>query len=54
LGGAAGVVAGILLTRNVDAVRIPSSETPPPSIAILPMPAPGGGITPMLGAMGFF
>jgi hypothetical protein len=54
LGGAAGVVAGILLTRNVDAVRAPSSDTPPPSIAILPMPTPGGGVTPLLGAMGFF
>jgi hypothetical protein len=53
LGGAAGLVAGILLTRNVDAVRVPPVEAPPPSIAILPIPTPGG-VTPMVSAQGFF
>jgi hypothetical protein len=52
LGGAAGLVAGILLTRNVDAVRVPRAEAPP-SIAILPIPTPGG-VAPMVSALGFF
>gem|GEM_PF-1329447 len=56
LGGVAGVAAGILLTRNVDAPRAPTAQTPPPSVAIMPLPVSTvrGGIMPMLSALGVF
>ncbi len=55
LGGGVGLLAGILLTRNVDReVRTVVSTTPPPSLTLLPMPNRNGGVTPLLGAVGFF
>ena len=55
LGGGVGVLAGILLTRNVDRdVHTAPSSTPPPSLTLLPMPNGSGGVTPTLSAIGFF
>ncbi|MES1171975.1 MAG: hypothetical protein ABUL77_01955 [Bacteroidota bacterium] len=55
LGGAVGVVAGILLTRNIDRdLPATTGSAPPPSLTLLPVPDGRGGVTPTLSAVGFF
>ncbi|MEO8214670.1 MAG: hypothetical protein ABI560_15820, partial [Myxococcales bacterium] len=55
VGGAVGLLSGILLTRNVDTSTADTSDAPPPpSVAILPVPQSGGRVTPMLSAFGVF
>lgn len=56
LGGGIGVLAGILLTRDVDRdlPKAPVSTTVPPTVTLFPVRDIGGGTTPALGAVGFF
>jgi hypothetical protein len=55
LGGGVGLVAGILLTSNVDRVVPAQSKTiAPPSLTLLPLSTGAGQLIPALGAIGFF
>src|SRR3569832_155461 len=57
LGGAAGAVAGVILTRNVDRDGTSSAmpgATPPPTFAMMPASNGHGGVMPMVTALGAF
>jgi hypothetical protein len=55
LGGAIGVAAGVLLTREMDRDLPPAGKSvPPPTLTLFPVRGAAGGTTPALGAFGFF
>jgi hypothetical protein len=56
LSGGAGLVAGIILTRNVDRAESPPSHgsLPPPTLGLLPVSDGHGGLTPLVTAAGYF
>jgi hypothetical protein len=55
LGGAIGVAAGVLLTREVDRDLPPAGKSvPPPTLTLFPVRGAGGGTSPALGAFGYF
>lgn len=56
LGGTIGVLAGVLLTRDVDRDLPPGSAglTPPPTVTLFPVRDVSGASTPAVGAAGFF
>lgn len=55
LAGGAGLVAGIIFTRNVDKTPPPQApSTPPPTVMLMPASDGHGGVMPMMSALGFF